>query len=103
MDEENEILEDVERVRGIEEGEADHRMGEFRDLVRRIEDATRQIGELRDQLADHNTAVMQRFDTLAGIAVDNAGNGGYDESRDEGGEDDITARDWSELADELNI
>lgn len=103
MDEENEVREDVERVRGIEGGEADHRIDEFRDLVRRIEDATREIGELRTQLADHNTAVMQRFDSLTGIAVDNAGSdGSYEDSRDEV-ENDITVRDWPELAEELEI
>lgn len=34
MDNENEELrDDIERVRGIDESEADHRNGEFRDIV----------------------------------------------------------------------
>lgn len=97
MDEENEIREDVEETRGIEEGEAGHRIDEFRDVIRRLDD-------LRDQLAAHNDAVMSRLDSLAGIASDNGadeGAGSYTAEAD--GEEDITARDWSELADELNI
>lgn len=98
MDEENEIREDVEETRGIEENEADHRIDEFRDVIRRLDD-------LRDQLAAHNDAVMSRLNSIAGIASDNGadeGNGAYRE--DEGDdEDDITSRDWSDLVDELNI
>lgn len=97
MDEENEIREDVEETRGIEEGEADHRIDEFRDVIRRLDD-------LRDRLAAHNDAVMSRLDSLAGIAIDNGadeGAGSYTAEAD--GEEDITARDWSDLADELNI
>lgn len=97
MDEENEIREDVEETRGIEEGETDHRINEFRDIVRRLDD-------LRDQLAAHNDAVMARLDSLAGIASDNGADedaGSYTDETE--GDDDITSRDWSELADELNI
>lgn len=100
MDEENEIRyvrEDVEETRGIEEGEADHRIAEFRDLVRRLDD-------LSDQLRAHNDAVMSRLDALSGIASDNGADErerGYEGEGDD--EDDITSRDWSELADELNI
>lgn len=36
MDEEQ-LQEDIDRDTGIEEGEADHRINEFRDLVRRLE------------------------------------------------------------------
>ena len=44
MDDENEELrDDIERVRGIDEGEADHRIGEFRDIVGRIEDLSAQL------------------------------------------------------------
>lgn len=99
MDEENEELrDDIERARGIDEGEADRRIEEFRDIVGRIEDLSR-------QLAEHNDAVMRRLDAIQGIASDNGadeGNGALvpDDIDDD---DDITARDWDDLADELNI
>ena len=63
MDEKNEIREGVEETRGIEEGETGHRIDEFRDIVRRLDD-------LSDQLAAHNDAVMARLDSLASIASD---------------------------------
>ena len=99
MDDENEELrDDIERVRGIDEGEADHRIGEFRDIVGRIED-------LSAQLAAHNDAVMRRLDSMQGIASDNGADEGdgapTPAETDE--EDDITTRDWDDLADELNI
>ena len=99
MDEENEELrDDSERVRGIDEGEADHRIDEFRDIVGRIEDLSR-------QLAEHNGAVMRRLDAIQGIASDNGADEGAGEPREEDSDDDddITARDWDDLADELNI
>lgn len=99
MDEENEELrDDIERVRGIDEGEADHRIEEFRDIVGRIEDLSR-------QLAEHNDAVMRRLDAIQGIASDNGVDEGAGEPREEDSDDDddITARDWDDLADELNI
>lgn len=96
MDEENEIREGVEETRGIEEGEANHRIDEFRDIVRRLDD-------LSDQLAAHNDAVMARFDSLAGIASDNGADEGAGSYTDEVEDDDITSRDWDDLADELNI
>lgn len=99
MDEENEELrDDIERVRGIDEGEADHRIEEFRDIVGRIEDLSR-------QLAEHNGAVMRRLDAIQGIASDNGADEGAGEPREEDSDDDddITARDWDDLADELNI
>lgn len=99
MDEENEELrDDIERVRGIDEGEADHRIDEFRDIVGRIEDLSR-------QLAEHNGAVMRRLDAIQGIASDNGADEGAGELREEDSDDDddITARDWDDLADELNI
>lgn len=105
MDEENEIRDDVEETRGIEENETDHRINEFRDIVRRLDEVMQRVDGVSRQLAEHNDAVMGRLDSMAGIASDNGadeGAGSYrDESDDE--EDDITARDWSELADELNI
>ena len=100
MDDENEELrDDIERVRGIDESEADHRIGEFRDIVGRIED-------LSAQLAAHNDAVMRRLDAIQGIARDNGADEGEGERGPETEDDDIddiTARDWDDLADELNI
>lgn len=96
MDEENEIREGVEETRGIEEGETDHRIDEFRDIVRRLDD-------LSDQLAAHNDAVMARLDSLASIASDNGADEGAGSYTDEVEDDDITSRDWDDLADELYI
>ena len=96
MDERNEIREGVEETRGIEEGETGHRIDEFRDIVRRLDD-------LSDQLAAHNDAVMARLDSLASIASDNGADEGAGSYTDEVEDDDITSRDWDDLADELNI
>lgn len=96
MDEENEIREGVEETRGIEEGETGHRIDEFRDIVRRLDD-------LSDQLAAYNDAVMARFDSVASIASDNGADEGAGSYTDEVEDDDITSRDWDDLADELNI
>lgn len=96
MAEENEIREGVEETRGIEEGETDHRIDEFRDIVRRLDD-------LSDQLAAHNDAVMARLDSLASIASDNGADEGAGSYTDEVEDDDITSLDWDDLADELNI
>jgi hypothetical protein len=96
MDDENEIREGVEETRGIEEGETGHRIDEFRDIVRRLDD-------LSDQLAAHNDAVMARLDSLASIASDNGADEGAGSYTDEVEDDDITSRDWDDLADELNI
>jgi hypothetical protein len=96
MDEENEIREGVEETRGIGEGETGHRIDEFRDIVRRLDD-------LSDQLAAHNDAVMARLDSLASIASDNGADEGAGSYTDEVEDDDITSRDWDDLADELNI
>lgn len=96
MDEENEIREGVEETRGIEEGETGRRIDEFRDIVRRLDG-------LSDQLAAHNDAVMARLDSLASIASDNGADEGAGSYTDEVEDDDITSRDWDDLADELNI
>lgn len=96
MNEEDEIREGVEETRGIEEGETGHRIDEFRDIVRRLDD-------LSDQLAAHNDAVMARLDSLASIASDNGADEGAGSYTDEVEDDDITSRDWNDLADELNI
>lgn len=101
MGEKNEELrDDIERVRGIDEGEADHRIEEFRDIVGRIEDLSR-------QLAEHNDAVMRRLDAIQAIASDNGADEGdgapVPDDIDDDDDADITARDWDDLADELNI
>lgn len=96
MDDENEIREGVEETRGIEEGETGHRIDEFRDIVRRLDG-------LSDQLAALDDAVMARLDSLAGIASDNGADEGAGSYTDEVEDDDITSRDWDDLADELNI
>lgn len=96
MDEKSEIRDGVEETRGIEEGETGHRIDEFRDIVRRLDD-------LSDQLAAHNDAVMARLDSLASIASDNGADEGAGSYTDEVEDDDITSRDWDDLADELNI
>lgn len=116
MDEENEIREDVEETRGIEEGETGHRIDEFRDIVRRLDefrdivrrfddlsDIVRRLDDLSDQLAAHNDAVMARLDSLASIASDNGADEGAGSYTDEVEDDDITSHDWDDLADELNI
>lgn len=62
MDEE--LQEDIDRNTGIEEGEADHRINEFRDLVRRLENI---VSGIRDGFA----RLEERLGTVASIAVDN--------------------------------
>lgn len=90
-DENEELRDDVERVRGIDV---------FRDIVGRIEDLSR-------QLAEHNDAVMRRLDAIQGIASDNGADEGdgapVPDDIDDDDDADITARDWDDLADELNI
>ena len=60
MDEEQ-LQEDIYRDTGIEENEADHRIDEFRDLVRRLESIVKE-GFAR---------LEERMGTVASIAVDN--------------------------------
>lgn len=64
MDEE--LEEEIERDTGIEEGEADRRINEFRDLVRRLEEV--QNGQ-REILA----AIAALGEREASIAIDNTG------------------------------
>lgn len=66
MDEEtlDDIRDDVQRTRGIEEGEADHRIDEFRDLVRRIEG-------LETMIREGFARVEERVGAAASIAIDN--------------------------------
>ena len=63
MDEEQ-LQEDIDRDTGIEEGEADHRINEFRDLVRRLEN-------IESGIMDGFARLEERLGTVASIAVDN--------------------------------
>lgn len=62
MDEE--LQEDIDRNTGNEEGEADHRINEFRDLVRRLE-------SIESGIRDGFAHLEERLGTIASIAVDN--------------------------------
>lgn len=63
MDEEQ-LQEDIDRDIGIEEGEADHRINEFRDLVRRLE-------RIKSGIKEGFARLEERLGTVASIAVDN--------------------------------
>lgn len=63
MDEEQ-LQEDIDRDTGIEEGEADHRINEFRDLVRRLE-------RIESGIKEGFARLQERLGTVASIAVDN--------------------------------
>lgn len=63
MDEEQ-LQEDIDRDTGIEEGEADHRINEFRDLVRRLEN-------IESGIKEGFARLEERLGTVASIAVDN--------------------------------
>lgn len=63
MDEEQ-LQEDIDRDTGIEEGEADHRINEFRDLVRRLE-------RIESGIKEGFARLEERLGTVASIAVDN--------------------------------
>lgn len=63
MDEEQ-LQEDIDRDTGIEEGEADHRINEFRDLVRRLE-------RIESEIKEGFARLEERMGTVASIAVDN--------------------------------
>ena len=62
MDEE--MQEDIDRDTGIEEGEADRRINEFRDLVRRLEN-------IESGIKEGFARLEERLGTVASIAVDN--------------------------------
>lgn len=62
MDEE--LQEDIDRDTGIEEGEADRRINEFRDLVRRLE-------RIESGIKEGFARLEERMGTVASIAVDN--------------------------------
>ena len=63
MDEEQ-LQEDIDRYTGFEEGEADHRINEFRDLVRRLE-------RIESGIKEGFARLEERLGTVASIAVDN--------------------------------
>lgn len=63
MDEEQ-LREDIDRDTGIEENEADRRIDEFRDLVRRLEG-------LESIVMAGFARLEERLGTVASIAVDN--------------------------------
>lgn len=60
----DELQEDIDRDTGIEEGEADRRINEFRDLVRRLE-------RIESGIKEGFARLEERMDTVASIAVDN--------------------------------
>lgn len=62
MDEE--LQEDIDRDTGIEEGGADRRINEFRDLVRRLE-------HIESGIKEGFARLEERMGTVASIAVDN--------------------------------
>lgn len=62
MDEE--LQEDIDRDTGIEEGEADRRINEFRDLVHRLEN-------IESGIKEGFARLEERLGTVASIAVDN--------------------------------
>lgn len=106
MDEEtlDDIRDDVERTRGIEEGEADHRIDEFRDLVRRIEG-------LETMIREGFARVEERVGAAASIAIDNGAapaDAGKTVNDDEVFDnDEINAefleKDWDDLAEALTL
>ena len=63
MDEEQ-LQEDIDRDTGIEENEADHRIDEFRDLVRRLE-------SLESIVRAGFATLDERMSAVTSIAVDN--------------------------------
>lgn len=60
----DELQEDIDRDTGIEEGEADHRINEFRDLVRRLEG-------LESIVKAGFATLDERMSAVTSIAVDN--------------------------------
>lgn len=70
-----ELKEDIDRDIGIEEGEADHRINEFRDLVRRLENIESGImdgfARLESGIEEGFARLAERMGAVASIAVDN--------------------------------
>lgn len=105
MDEE--LQEDTDRNTGIEEGGADHRINEFRDLVRRLEN-------IESGIRDGFARLEERLGTVASIAVDN-GAAPLDsqtasereqvptETTNPEVDADFLAKSWDDVADALDI
>lgn len=70
-----ELKEGIDRDTGIEEGEADHRINEFRDLVRRLENIESGImdgfARLESGIKEGFARLVERMGAVASIAVDN--------------------------------
>lgn len=105
MDEE--LQEDIDRDTGIEEGEADRRINEFRDLVRRLEG-------LESIVKAGFATLDERMSAVASIAVDNgaapSGSQTDGEDEDRTGETvnpdvdaDFLETSWDDLAEALDI
>ena len=105
MDEE--LQEDIDRNIGIEEGEADHRINEFRDLVRRLEN-------IESGIRDGFARLEERLGTVASIAVDNGATPLDSQTVSEREQvptettnpevdADFLAKPWDDLADALDI
>ena len=105
MDEE--LQEDIDRNTGIEEGEADHRINEFRDLVRRLEN-------IESVIRDGFARLEERLGTVASIAVDNGAAPMDSQTASEREQvptetvnpevdADFLAKSWDDVADALDI
>lgn len=105
MDEE--LQEDIDRNTGIEEGEADHRINEFRDLVRRLEN-------IESGIRDGFARLEERLGTVASIAVDNGVAPLDSQTASEREQEptetinpevdtDFLAKSWDDVADALDI
>ena len=105
MDEE--LQEDIDRDTGIEEGEADHRINEFRDLVRRLEN-------IESVTRDGFARLEERLGTVASIAVDNGAAPMDSQTASEREQvptetvnpevdADFLAKSWDDVADALDI
>lgn len=105
MDEE--LQEDIDRNTGIEEGEADHRINEFRDLVRRLEN-------IESGIRDGFARLEERLGTVASIAVDNGATPLDSQTVSEREQvptettnpeidADFLAKSWDDMADALDI
>lgn len=70
-----ELKEDIDRDTGIEEGEADRRINELRDLVRRLENIESEImngfARLESGIKEGFARLAERMDAVASIVVDN--------------------------------
>ena len=106
MDEEQ-LREDIDRDTGIEENEADRRIDEFRDLVRRLEG-------LESIVKAGFATLDERMSAVTSIAVDNgaAPSGSRTDSEDEDRtgvtinpdvDADFLETSWDDLAEALDI